>query len=106
MNRSALLIRSVLAAFASALLVQIATATAAPPAEGLAAAVWPMLGASPAHASRSGFRGPDTNQLAWRFDTNATVVGGAAIDVDGTAFFGSSNGRFFAIDQTGAQRWA
>src|SRR5215467_15875155 len=74
----------------------------APPAigsEGLAAAVWPMLGSSSGHTSLSGFRGPDTNQLAWRFSTNASIDGGPAIDVDGSVFFGAGDGGFFAIDQ-------
>jgi outer membrane protein assembly factor BamB len=74
--------------------------------EGRPAAVWPMLGAAPTHASLSGFRGPDTNALAWRFDTNAGIDGGAAVDTDGTVVFGSANGRFFAIDPTGNARWS
>src|SRR5215469_9260247 len=84
----------------------LAGATPAIASEGLAAAVWPMLGSSVGHDSLSGFQGPNTNQLAWKFSTNAGIDGGPAIDVDGTVFFGSDNGGFFAVDQTGHLRWS
>jgi outer membrane protein assembly factor BamB len=111
MNRSASRVRSLRGPVIGMLLLFAAAGAAGgapPPAgpEGLAAAVWPMLGASPSHASFSGFRGPDTNTLAWRFNTNASIDGGVAIDADGTIFFGSGNGRFFAVDQTGRERWS
>ena len=51
-------------------------------ADGLAAAVWPMLGSSPSHGSASSFLGPVTNTLAWRFANDGGIDGGVAIDVD------------------------
>jgi outer membrane protein assembly factor BamB len=70
------------------------------------ASTWPMLGGSAHHQSASSFLGPETNALAWKFTTNASVEGGVAIDSDGAVFFGTSNGRFYALEQTGEERWA
>ena len=75
-------------------------------AEGLAAAVWPMLGSSPSHGSASSFLGPATNTLAWRFANDGAIDGGVAIDVDGSVFFGTRSGRVFALDPTGVERWS
>jgi outer membrane protein assembly factor BamB len=75
-------------------------------ADGLAAAVWPMLGSAPTHSSASSFLGPSTNTLAWRFSNNGGVDGGVAIDVDGSVFFGTRSGRLFALDPTGVERWS
>jgi outer membrane protein assembly factor BamB len=70
------------------------------------ASTWPMLGGSAHHQSTSSFLGPETSVLAWKFTTNASVEGGVAIDSDGAVFFGTSNGRFYALEQTGEERWA
>jgi len=89
-----------------ALLLSAGAATAAPPgSEGLAAALWPMLGASPRHGSLSTFLGPNTNQLAWRLRASGMILGGAAVDTDGTVFFGAEDGSLYAVDQTGALHW-
>ena len=86
------------------LLVCVAHAGAAH-ADGLSAAVWPMLGSAPSHSSLSTFRGPDTSHLAWRFATRGAIEGGVAIDVDGTLFFGNKAGELVAVDPTGVVRW-
>lgn len=75
-------------------------------AEGLAAAVWPMLGSGPAHSSASPFLGPATGTLAWRFSNDGGIDGGVAIDVDGSVFFGTRSGRLFALDPLGVERWS
>lgn len=87
----------------------LALALAAPAtarADGLAAAVWPMLGSGPSHSSASSFLGPATNALAWRFTNDGGIDGGVAIDVDGSVFFGTRSGRLFALDPTGVERWS
>lgn len=70
------------------------------------AAVWPMLGGSRAHLSASTFLGPQTSALAWSFPTKASIRGGAAVDVDGTVFFGNTKGTLFALEQGGTLRWS
>jgi outer membrane protein assembly factor BamB len=104
-------IRPVPSAIANALtalcfaVVVLASATAAR-ADGLAAAVWPMLGSGPSHSSASSFLGPATSALAWRFSNDGGIDGGVAIDVDGSVFFGTRSGRLFALDPTGVERWS
>lgn len=75
-------------------------------AAGLEAAVWPMLGGALAHPATSTFLGPATNTLAWSFQANSSIDGGAAIDSDGSLYFGSANGRFYAVEQNGQLRWS
>jgi outer membrane protein assembly factor BamB len=65
-----------------------------------------MLGGSRAHPSSSSFLEPSTNETAWRFEAQGPVRGGAAIDTDGTIFFGSVRGRLFAVEQNGVERWS
>lgn len=75
------------------------------PIASATASVWPTLGGSVGHPSTSPFLGPATNTLAWEVATNAAVDGGVAIDGDGSIYFGTANGRFYALEQNGQERW-
>ncbi len=47
----------------------------------------------------------DTGESRWTFETDKTIVSSPAISEDGTIYFGSWNGRVYALDMFGNVKW-
>jgi outer membrane protein assembly factor BamB len=48
---------------------------------------------------------PDGSQL-WKYDTGAFIHGAPAVATDGTVFFGSADGKIYALDANGQLLWS
>ncbi len=46
-----------------------------------------------------------TGSLKWSFSTGAPTYSAEAIGIDGTVYFGSSNGSLYAVNPDGSQKW-
>jgi eukaryotic-like serine/threonine-protein kinase len=72
----------------------------------LFAADAPMFRGDAAHSGvYSSNTSPDLSSLKWKFKTNGKVISSAAV-VAGTVYFGSTDGKLYAVDaSTGISRW-
>lgn len=73
---------------------------------------WPAEGGNAAHSRQSVFSGPKAKPTAarWRFSTGSRVtrcvgVENPVIAADGTIYFACQDGRIYAIDPSGQQKW-
>jgi outer membrane protein assembly factor BamB len=66
---------------------------------------WAMFGQNAQHTFRSPYLGPQTNTVRWSFPTGGTVSTSPAIGGDGTVYFGSQDGTFYAINPDGTLKW-
>ena len=57
------------------------------------------------HTGRTGFRGPTSAAVAWRFDTEARVTAQPVATRDGRIYVGSHDGTFFALNDSGGEQW-
>lgn len=68
--------------------------------------LWPMYGGNPQHTSLSPIGTSDNKGgLAWRFETNGSVVSSPAVDANGTIYFGSSDKTIYALNPNGTLKW-
>jgi len=68
---------------------------------------WWMFQHDPQHTGRSPFNGPTVPTIKWRsIITGSSVYSSAAIGGDGTLYFGSNDGNFYAVNpQDGSLKW-
>ena len=70
------------------------------------AAPWPMFQHDPRHTGQSEYLGPQTNHLKWSFDAGFRINSSPIIGSDGIIYVGSENGKFYALNPDGSQKWA
>lgn len=69
-------------------------------------APWPASGRENGHSGRSPYLGPQAASAAWSFQAGPAVYSSPAIGPDQTVYFGSDNGKLYALGQEGDLRWA
>lgn len=68
---------------------------------------WPMFRHDAGHAACSTVASRHEPALVWSFRTEGEVWSSPAIGPDSTVYFGSTDGRVYAVDgHSGKQRWA
>jgi outer membrane protein assembly factor BamB len=74
---------------------------------GLSAADAPMFRGDAAHSGvYTSISSPGLTSVKWKFKTNGKVISSAAV-VAGTVYFGSTDGKLYAVDSaTGLTRWS
>jgi outer membrane protein assembly factor BamB len=75
------------------------------PWPSLANSPWPMYLHDPQHTGRSPYRGPQEGKVEWRFQTGNSVYSSPTISPDGTVYFGSHDGFFYAVNPDGTLKW-
>lgn len=66
---------------------------------------WPMFHHDASNSGYTPFDGPDTNDVAWTYQTGASVYSSPAV-LDGMLYVGSLDGKLYALDsETGLQAW-
>ncbi len=69
-------------------------------------APWPLLGGTSGRLGRSKAIGPSTSHVRWKYNLGAPILyASPVIDNTGTIYIGATNGRFVALDPTGALKW-
>ncbi|GEM_PF-2553474 len=71
----------------------------------LANTVWPMLNHDTKHTGTTDVSGPPLPIEYWNFSTSDVVDSSPAVDANGTVYFGSMNGEFYALDSDGSLKW-
>ncbi|OFZ79752.1 MAG: hypothetical protein A2583_06915 [Bdellovibrionales bacterium RIFOXYD1_FULL_53_11] len=66
---------------------------------------WPMWRRCPSNNSRTMMVGPDAPEVKWSFTTGGEVRTTPVIAADGTIYFGSLDGKFYALNPDGTQKW-
>ena len=75
------------------------------PWPGLANSPWPMFLHDPQHTGRSPYRGPQEGKVEWAYETGNWVYCSPAIGTDGTVYFSSNDGSFYALNASGGLKW-
>jgi outer membrane protein assembly factor BamB len=68
--------------------------------------VWPMYGHDAQNTHRSPYVGAQTNNVKWTFTTEDRVYSSPAIGADGTVYITSRDGKLYAINPNGSQKWS
>lgn len=72
----------------------------------LADSPWPLFGHDLRHTNASPFGiGKDKKQPLWSYKAGAGIESSPAISKDGTIYFGSHDGSFYAINKDGSLKW-
>lgn len=67
---------------------------------------WPMFHGDAANTGYTPFDGPDTNDVAWTYQTGGAVYSSPAV-LDGMLYVGSLDGKLYALDsETGSKAWS
>lgn len=73
---------------------------------GLADSPWPLFGHDSRHTNVSPFEiGKDKKELLWSYKTGASIESSPVVGKDGTIYFGSHDGSFYAINKDGSLKW-
>ena len=68
---------------------------------------WPMYQYDVRHTSRSPYNGPENPVLKWTFDAGGEQnCASPSIGIDGSIYFGSNAGYFYAFDPNGSLKWS
>ncbi|HHT9111088.1 MAG TPA: outer membrane protein assembly factor BamB family protein, partial [Candidatus Brocadiaceae bacterium] len=67
---------------------------------------WHMFRGNPQHTGLSHCKGPETNSLKWAYKIDTRITSSPSIGSDGTLYFGSIDGRLYAVNQDGNTKWA
>jgi len=74
---------------------------------GLADSAWPMFQHDLGHTGLSPYVGPEVGVRKWVFSTGGAINwGSATIATDGTIYTGSGDGKLYAINPDGTEKWA
>jgi len=65
---------------------------------------WPMYQHDAQHTGRSGYKGPELNEIKWKLEMGA-FYSTPVIDKDGILYLGSSQGGFYAVNSNGSIKW-
>ena len=71
----------------------------------LATSPWPMFLHDLQHTGRSPYRGPETPELKWEYETGGVVQCSPTIGSDGTVYVGSEDANLYAINPDGSLKW-
>jgi len=70
-------------------------------------APWPMCQFDPQHSGRCSITGPSSPNKHWAFSTGGSISDvGPSIGADGTIYIGSYDGKLYALNLDGSQKWA
>lgn len=69
-------------------------------------APWPMFRHDAQHTGRSSYAGSITNNLKWKFSSGGEITSSPAVGKDGTIYFGSEDGRLYALRPDGTAKWS
>lgn len=69
-------------------------------------AAWTTFRGSPQRTGRASVKGPRRALLAWTFHTEGRIFADAAVAADGTVYVASHDGRLYALDPGGRQKWS
>ena len=72
----------------------------------LADSAWPKYQRDNSNSGLSQYIGPQTATLFWTYDTGDSISEGAAIDSEGTIYFGSDDKIFRALSPNGSLKWS
>jgi outer membrane protein assembly factor BamB len=72
---------------------------------GLMDSAWPMYCHDTRHTGRSPYSTADSCTEKWRFEAECWIIGGIAIDNDGTIYFGDYCYYVYAINPDGTEKW-
>src|SRR5574337_206155 len=67
---------------------------------------WQMFRGDLQHTGQSAYKGAQTNSLKWSFKIDTRITSSPSIAADGTIYFGSIDGRLYAVNQEGTTKWA
>ena len=71
----------------------------------LADSPWQMFRHDLRHTGISPFKGAQTNKLKWKFGVEKRITSSPAIGLDGTIYFGSVDGKLYAVSPEGKLVW-
>ena len=74
-------------------------------AAGLATSPQPKFQHDNNNTGQSQYKGPQTNHTKWNYTTGSDIVSSPAIGSDGTIYFGSYDGKLYALNPNGTQKW-
>jgi len=74
--------------------------------EGLADTPWPTFHHDPQRTGRSLFRGPESPEVRWTFETSGPIWSSPVIGADGTIYVTSIDGWLYALTPEGWERWS
>ncbi|HJO48720.1 MAG TPA: PQQ-binding-like beta-propeller repeat protein, partial [Candidatus Scalindua sp.] len=66
---------------------------------------WQMFRHDLRHTGISPFKGAQTNKLKWKFEVEKRITSSPAIGLDGTIYFGSVDGKLYAVSSEGKLVW-
>ena len=66
---------------------------------------WQMFRHDLRHTGVSPFKGAQTNNLKWKFAVEKRITSSPAIGPDGTIYQGCNDGRLYALNPDGTQKW-
>ena len=58
------------------------------------------------HTGQSNYKGGQTNELKWSYKIETRVTSSPSVGRDGTIYFGSIDGRLYAVNPDGSTKWA
>lgn len=67
---------------------------------------WQMFRGNLQHTGQSAYKGAQTNTLKWSFKIDTRITSSPSIASDGTIYFGSIDGRLYAVNPDGTAKWA
>jgi len=67
---------------------------------------WQMFRHDLRHTGVSPFKGAQTNNLKWKFAVEKRITSSPAIGADETIYFGSVDGKLYAVSHEGKLVWA
>ena len=76
-------------------------------ATGLADTAWPKFQANLQNTGQSQYLGPQTSRVIWNFSAESSVgyIGGPTIGPNKTIYVGSKDGKLYALNPNGTQKW-
>lgn len=66
---------------------------------------WQMFRRDLQHTGQSPFVGPKNSEVKWAFKIDTRITSSPAVGCDGVIYFGSVDGRLYALNQDGAEKW-
>lgn len=66
---------------------------------------WHMFRNNIRHTGKSIYKGTDSNKLKWKFKTGGFIESSPAIDVEGSVYVGTSDGKVYAFRSDGSIKW-
>ncbi|MEK6739367.1 MAG: PQQ-binding-like beta-propeller repeat protein, partial [Planctomycetota bacterium] len=67
---------------------------------------WQMFRADIRHTGQSDYKGGQTNALKWSYKIETRVTSSPSVGRDGVIYFGSIDGRLYAVNPDGSTKWA